>query len=54
MFGKKKPEKIKNQFNLDASLDMDDFNFDELEMKDDRKPITKFVSGVKSGAMDSE
>ena len=48
---KKRPNKIKDDFDLDGDLDsfkFDDFDFD-ASIKDDRKPITKLASGAKDG-----
>ena len=52
---KKKPNKTGDNFDLDDALNNLDFdmNFDEPKVKDDRKPIMKFVSGALQGAKDA-
>lgn len=52
---KKKPNKILDDFDLDSGLDdfkFDEFNFDD-NVKDDRKAISKVISGIKSGAKET-
>ena len=47
--------KTKNQLNkdldLDFELDMGDFSFDEINVKDDRKPILKIATAIPKGVL---
>ncbi len=50
---KKKTLKTDDDFNWDDDLDLPGFNFDEKEVPDNRKPITKIKDSIKSGAKQS-
>lgn len=52
---KKTPNKSNDKFDLDDGLDDLDFdvNFDEPNVKDDRKPVIKFAKGALMGAKDA-
>jgi hypothetical protein len=45
--------KVSDDFDLDSNLDLSDFNFDDLEKKDNRKPVIKVISAIPKGALDA-
>ncbi len=49
---KKKIISASKDLELDYDLDMDDFNFDEPEVKDDRTPVVKIATNIPKGALE--
>jgi hypothetical protein len=46
---KKKPITADKDFDLDFDLDMEEFNFGETEVKDDRSPVIKIATSIPEG-----